>query len=371
MSSTHPATSRRDARIPAIAAVLATVLLCAPAAFADFDQHVSLQGGSLLVANLAGTITVKGHAGSSFEVDVAVRGKDGTRETVQIESTEGAQAKLIVRFPSDRGERFVYPPMGHNSNVRMGFDRGDDEHAPWLREVFGGDRPRRLRVSGDGSGVEAWADVTLLVPRGAQVTAGLVVGTITAATVEGDLELITMSGEIFAQDVVGGLLADTGSGDVEVARVKGDVKIDTGSGDVEVSTVTGGLEVDTGSGEVNLTDVDAPRLRIDTGSGDVDARGVQTDGARIDTGSGDVAVQLLRMGKGRYDIDTGSGAITLRLPQDASALVEAATGSGGIRVDLEGAKLHRLDEDQAEIEIGSGDARVMLDTGSGRIRISR
>jgi hypothetical protein len=52
-------------------------------------------------------------------------------------------------------------------------------------------------------------------------------------------------------------------------------------------------------------------------------------------------------------------------------LVEAATGSGGIRVDLEGAKVHRLEDDQAEIEIGAGDARVTLDTGSGRIRIGR
>ena len=52
--------------------------------------------------------------------------------------------------------------------------------------------------------------------------------------------------------------------------------------------------------------------------------------------------------------------------------MRAETGSGGIRVDLaDGYEMQHQDEDEARIIIGGGAAAVVLDTGSGAIRISQ
>ena len=72
------------------------------------------------------------------------------------------------------------------------------------------------------------------------------------------------------------------------------------------------------------------------------------------------------------NIDTGSGRITLRLPADVSAEVEADTGSGGIELDLgEKILMREMSRDEVRFTLGNGDARIQLDTGSGRIRITR
>ena len=46
---------------------------------AEQTQSFRLEGRSLFVGNLIGEITIEGHDGSGFEVEVAVRGKDSDR----------------------------------------------------------------------------------------------------------------------------------------------------------------------------------------------------------------------------------------------------------------------------------------------------
>jgi DUF4097 and DUF4098 domain-containing protein YvlB len=103
----------------------------------------------------------------------------------------------------------------------------------------------------------------------------------------------------------------------------------------------------------------------------VAARAVGVDEADIDTGSGAVTLELDRMGAGTFRIDTGSGSITLRVPPDASAEVDAETGSGGIDLDVGEVQVRRMERDEASFVIGDGRAQVSLDTGSGRIRVTR
>ncbi len=282
---------------------------------ADYDQHVSLKGESLLLVNLAGSVTILPNDGPAFEVDVAVRGKDGTRETVRIETSDGPQAKLVLRYPLDKEDRFVYPPMGHGSTTVFEHSRGDHEKQEWVRELFGGERGHRVRVTGRGAGTEAYADLTVRVPRGSKLQTGLAVGGYQVDGVEADLTLFSMSG------------------DATLRRVRGGVRVDTGSGDVEIAKVSGSLSVDTGSGDLELA--------------------------------------LTRMGDGRYELDTGSGEILLRVPSDASARVEASTGSGSIHLDVNDAVVERLKEDEATFQLGDGRAQVRLQTGSGSIRIAR
>jgi hypothetical protein len=348
-----------------LAALMLGIVLGLPAR-ADFEVRQEISTDSLNVANLIGEVRIQGHGGSSFQVVVNVRGRDGTRENISVETFEGNPAKLAVVFPVGRESNYVYPRMsGGRTTINL-----DDDDASWLSKLLGG---KRATIRSSGKGLEVWADMEIRVPSGGALSMTLGVGEINAENVDGELRLDTSSGHVSAAGIGGDLSVDTGSGHVEARDVEGALLVDTGSGHVVLENIRGDeVNIDTGSGHVEMDQVKSPIVRVDTGSGHVEAQGVSTDSANIDTGSGSVTLQLDRMGDGDYRIDTGSGRITLVLPADASADVTAETGSGGIDVDLaEGVEIRRREEDEISLRIGDGRSRVRLDTGSGSIRITR
>lgn len=352
----------------ALLALLASVT--ALPALAGFDESRSFPAGSLTVNNLIGEVRVGGHSGSEFEVLVRVRGRDASTDVIEVRTRNGANPELTIAFPVDSERNYVYPALGAGSKSSFSFDR---EGESWLAELLGALGSRRITVRGSGSGLEVWADVEVKVPPGGVLNVNHGVGEIRAADVNGDLRLDTHTGGIEAVRIEGDLLADTGSGHVTVRDVNGKLNVDTGSGHVDAEECRGpSILIDTGSGHVTLRGADTPDLDIDTGSGHVRASGVRADSAVIDTGSGEVELRLDRMGSGEFLIDTGSGRVTLALPADASAEVRADTGSGHIDLDLgQQVEILHKDDDEIRFRVGSGAARVELDTGSGGIRIVR
>jgi len=340
----------------AAVAVCALIALSGTAVEAGFEETKTFSGGQLTVRNLIGEIEVVGHSGSQFEVQVKVQGSDATAKSVQLESTG---SELEVRFPLSESRHYVYPRLG-KGETRFNTD-GDS----WLGSLLGG---RDVRVSGSGSGLEIWADITIRVPAGAELEVDHGVGEIQARNLDGAVVLGTHSGAVEVDGASGELIVDTGSGHVTVRNVEGDVNVDTGSGHVVVESAHGEkITVDTGSGHVELNDVDARDISVDTGSGGVEGAQISADELTVDTGSGSVELSFVRMGRGDFEVDTGSGGIRLELPPDASAVVTASTGSGGIRID--GGDVRHMERDEAKVVFGGGDARMNLDTGSGGIRI--
>jgi hypothetical protein len=344
---------------------LVACLVPLSAARADFDRNMTLSADTLVLHNLIGEIEVSGHNGPDFEVVIHVQGRDASPERVSIETDEGNETGLAIRFPLDESKRYVYPRL-KNGNVSFSADDGGS----WLSKLLGNGN---IKVSGNGKGLEIWADVTIKTPRGATLVIDHGVGSINAREVEANLDLSTRSGPVEVAGAAGAVSVDTGSGRVTVENIDGELNVDTGSGRVTISGVTAkNVHVDTGSGRVKLDDIDSSTLYVDTGSGRVEARAVSADDVTIDTGSGSVTLQLDRMGHGRFKIDTGSGGIDLQLPPDASAEVSVDTGSGGIRLDLTGDyRMQHKEDDQAKFTIGSGTAKLILDAGSGSIHISQ
>ena len=354
---------------------LIPVLLAAapPAGAGEFEVPLEIDAEHLVLVNLIGEVVVEGHGGSEFEVEVRVRGDDADRDLIQVDLDRGRTAELVIEFPVERESHFVYPRMGRRSNTSFQVPRGWRRSGSLLDRFIGALGGNRVRVSGSGRGLEVWADVTVMVPSGAQLTVELGAGTIDVEEVEGSLSLDTRSGPISVTQMEGDLLADTGSGAVEVEDVKGDVSVDTGSGHVVLRRCEGRqVLVDTGSGHVRLIDVNCDDLNVDTGSGGVIAKGVGANDVMVDTGSGQVVLELERMGDGRFVIDTGSGSIDLLLPRRVSAQVEAETGSGRIRLDLaQDIRIRRRGDSEIAFRLGDGDADIHLDTGSGSITVSQ
>ena len=353
----------------ALALACALIVAALPSFAADLEKSWTFEGDELAVANMIGAVTVTGTSGDAFTVKVTVRGDDAVPGLIDFVVEEGREAHLIVKFPVDKHDDYIYPELGSKSKTSIRFRDGDEDDS-WLRKVF--QHGDKITVRGKGGGLEVWADVEIGVPEGGSLEVRHGVGTIDAAGVTGDLNLDTQSGPVTATDIKGDVLVDTGSGSVKVKGVVGNVNVDTGSGSVAVADVKGDkVLVDTGSGSVEVKQVDCANLHVDTGSGSVKARSISTDKAKIDTGSGSVVLELDRMGPGRYVIDTGSGSIELALPKNASARIEADTGSGKVRNKIQDADVKHLERDELLMTVGDGEARVTLDAGSGSITIRR
>lgn len=342
-----------------VAALSLVTLMIAPAAA---QERYNVSGDHVAIYNLAGEVQVTGTSGGAVTVEVARGGADADGLTVQVGDVAGQEALRVI-YPSDR---VVYDARGWSGNteVRVRPDGTWDNRQVWRS------RGDRVRISSRGSGMEAHADLRVGVPEGQRVDIYLAVGHITAENVDGRVLLDTHSGGVSARDMSGFLSVDTGSGSVELQGMRGDVEIDTGSGAVRVSDVNGSaILIDTGSGGVGARNLTASSIEIDTGSGGIDLLASSAREVRLDTGSGSVEAEL----SGAIDellVDTGSGSVTVRLPERLSAMVEIETGSGGIDVDFP-ISITRRARDELRGQIGDGAGRIVIDTGSGSVRLRR
>lgn len=334
----------------------ALTVLALGAGGSDAQESYDVSGTDVAIYNLVGEVEVVGGSGSQVTVEVMRGGADASELSVEVDQIDGRETLRVI-YPSDR---VVYEGRNWRGNTEL---RVQDDG------TFGGrGRGNEVRVSSSGRGLEAWADLRITVPAGRELAVYIAVGEIKATDVESDLRLDTHSGAVSARGVSGNLLVDTGSGSVVVEDVNGAVSVDTGSGSVEVNNVRGGeVSIDTGSGGVSGADITAGTVRVDTGSGGVDLTRVGSADVYIDTGSGSVEVEVTR-DIDQLEVDTGSGSVTVRMPANTGASVEVETGSGGIDVDLP-LRIQSVRRDYLRGEIGDGDGRIVIDTGSGSIRL--
>jgi lia operon protein LiaG len=342
--------SRRPWFVAVIPAILVSPL-------AGQSARYTLSGTDVAVYNLVGEMRVEAGSGSAVVVEVTRHGADAGRLSIENGELNGRQTLRVI-FP---GDRIVYAPLGRHSQSQI---RVRDDG------TFEGRGGREVTVTGDGSGLDAYADLRVLVPAGQRVSVNLAVGHVTVSNVNGQLSVDASSADVEASGTRGTLSVDVGSGSVGITDAQGDVSIDTGSGDVTLTGIRGdNVNVDTGSGNVTGTRLGGTGLKIETGSGDVHLSAVSTPDARIETGSGTIELQVdatLRTFHG----ETGSGDVTIRAPGSLSAIVDLETSSGDISTDFDVA-VTRREEDHIIGRIGDGRGKISIDTGSGDVRLVR
>jgi lia operon protein LiaG len=351
--SQPPRTMRTLSRLTLAAVALAA----SPLLLFAQGQRRTLPGDDVAIYNLAGEMRVEAGTGNEVVVEVTTAGPDAGQ--LKIESGElRGRSTLRVIYP---GRRVIYREMEGSSttlSVREDGTFGGD-HSGW------GDR---VRISDGGSGIEAHANLRVLVPAGRRVWLNLAAGRVSITNVNARLVVDVASASVAARGVRGALSVDAGSGDVEVAEMNGDLEVDTGSGSVRVTGVKGTRHnIDTGSGGVTATGIEGERLIVDVGSGDIHVRDVRASTIRLDSGSGSVDAELAGTVRDLV-IDTGSGDVTLRLPKTFGADVEIDTGSGSIRTGFP-IVTQEFKRDALRGRIGDGSARVRIDTGSGSVQL--
>lgn len=129
--------------------------------------------------------------------------------------------------------------------------------------------------------------------------------------------------------------------------------IETVNGDVEVSAIDGDVKATTVNGTVTVSDLMAD-VKLETVNGSVKASFAQLGGNQ------------------RVNAEAVNGKITLELPSDASASIEAETVNGGIDADDFGLEVEKgFVGREMSGRVGGGDARISLDTVNGSIRIRK
>ncbi len=241
-------------------ALLALFALATVPATAAVEENASFNTDRLTVRNLIGEVRIEGHGGSDFDVSVRIRGRDAKAGLIRLDKSDD---ELQIVFPQNQSD-YVYPALG-DGKTSLSVKNGG-----WISRLLG---TGRIEVRGSGSGLELWADVTILVPRGAELTVEQAVGRVLADGVDGDLELSTRSGDVAVEQTSGDLAVATGSGDVTAVDVRGDR-----------------INIATGSGEVAVKNCDGDRIAVATGSGDIELDSVQGRSAQLATGSGDITV---------------------------------------------------------------------------------
>jgi hypothetical protein len=336
---------------------LSAAVLVAPAAGAQQPARHTISGNDIAIYNLAGQVRVEPGTGSGVVVDVQTLGRDASKLRVETGPVRG-RSTLRVIYPDDR---IVYPALEGSSTSLSVRDDGTFSDG----DSRGGGR---TRITSSGSGLEAHADLRVLVPQGQRVTVYLATGTVDVTNVNATLVVDVHSADVTARGVRGVLSIDTGSGNIEVSDIAADLDLDTGSGDVRVNGARGSRHrIDTGSGSVVVSGLQGDRIVVDVGSGDIEVRGLSAATVRLDSGSGSVDAEL--SGELRdLVVDTGSGDVTLRLPKDFGAELDVDTGSGSIRSAF-AVTTRELQRDALRGTIGDGRARVKVDTGSGSVSL--
>src|SRR5690606_15368909 len=290
------------ARLPV--GVIVAVALAMPAA-AQQTERYAVAGANVAVYNLAGDVRIEAGGGSEVVVELIRGGADAAELQVDVGDIGGWQSLRVV-YPADR---IVYPRLSGRSNTsmrvradgtfgRINMPGADDPRGGVM--AFARDRGDQVRISGRGSGMEAYADMRVVVPSGQRIAVFLGVGRATVSNVDGEL------------------LVDVASASIEATNTRGWLRLDTGSGSIDLRGAEGEVILDTGSGSIEAADVRGPRLVMDTGSGRVEARGVEVDDLNVDTGSG--SVSLADVSAGNIRVDTGSGSVRLGLLSDVENL---------------------------------------------------
>ena len=170
---------------PSIRARLAAVVLAGAAALswahpaAAQTEQRTLTGERVAVYNLVGKLRVQPATGNQVVVDITRGGADARELKIESGDLRGANTLRVV-YPADRivyrGDRWgnSRTQIHVNSDGTFGDNSGRDRR-PWGRD--------NVEIRSSGSGMDAYADLTVSVPKGQRIELHLGVGEATVANV--------------------------------------------------------------------------------------------------------------------------------------------------------------------------------------------
>jgi DUF4097 and DUF4098 domain-containing protein YvlB len=276
-------------------------------------------GTTLVLANVAGTISVSAVPGSEITLDMA---------------------------------RHVKAPSEEEGRRRLEEARVEIEERAGRVEV---------RTSGPGRH-RGWVDYTVTAPPQTMVEVRSVSGDVSVDGIKGEVRVETVSGDVKASGLARKSSVKAVSGDVSVAAsaLDGELIAQSVSGNVVLKQVKGReLNLGSVSGNVTISAGACERALVRSVSGNLDMAGALSKGGRYELKSHSGTVKLQVDGKTGFEVnaDSFSGDIRADMPLDVKSKTEH-TGYGPPSRTLRAIYL-------------DGSAQVELSSFSGTIVISK
>lgn len=272
---------------------------------------------------------------------------------------------LLVAAPQQADTTFAVDPK---ARLRMEDLRGDLVIRTWDRpemrvhisDAEEGFHPRvaagaatvSLWVEREGRRTTSGTDLELTIPATMSVALTGPGGDVQIDGVQGEISVESAHGDIQVRGGSGLVQLHTMQGDIGLSGARGRVEVNAASGDLQLSDIVGDIVAETMSGDVSLEKVDAATVRASSVSGDVTYDGTVKEG-------------------GRYSLSTHSGDVTFGMPQGAGATISVSTFTGDFDAEIPVQLTEQSKGRRFSFTLGSGSARVELESFSGDIRLAR
>jgi DUF4097 and DUF4098 domain-containing protein YvlB len=175
-----------------------------------------------------------------------------------------------------------------------------------------------------------------------------------------DIEVDGTQAPVTAETVNGEVKVRGGTGQVSLKSVQGQVTLDGAKGHIDVGTVNEGVTLRNVSGDIS----------VETVTGDVTLEGIESASVEVSTTNGDLQYDGTIKDAGRYSFTTTNGDVTVSVPERANLSVTVSTFNGdfdsSFPVSVTSTHKHRF-----SFTIGSGSARLEIETFNGDIRLRR
>ncbi|HKV04503.1 MAG TPA: DUF4097 family beta strand repeat-containing protein [Candidatus Acidoferrales bacterium] len=211
------------------------------------------------------------------------------------------------------------------------------------------------------------ADYAITVPQDTDMRAVCGSGSVDVNGIHGPANFTIGSGSISATGIADDTRAMVGSGDVRLIDIGGQIDASAGSGNIEIEGAKGEVRAHAGSGNVRI-ERPSDNVVANTGSGNLEVRDATAE-LRLRTGSGNITIDGNPKSAEYWDLRSGSGDVTLHVPSGSSFRFYARSGSGEINLGIPAITEGSSSKHDLSARIGSGDARVEVQTSSGTISL--
>jgi hypothetical protein len=177
--------------------------------------------------------------------------------------------------------------------------------------------------------------------------------------VRGDVDVQVALGNARVRDVQGAVRVESTTGAINIADVRGAVTARGTAQGISLARVRGPVDVEAINGPLTLRDIESGGVTARTIHGSIEYRGSIADG-------------------GRYTFSTHHGPITITVPPGSNATLAVAYVHGnftsnvpGIEAPARAAQLPAHDGRRFQVVIGTGSARIDLESFHGNMRVVR
>jgi len=200
-------------------------------------------------------------------------------------------------------------------------------------------------------GADTSVQYDIMVPKSFGVSVDGLQFAVNIDGVQGDITIDNVEGGVTLRNVTGDVEVETVSGAIVLDNVRGSVAVNTTNESIRMTAVRGNVVAETVNGNITMRRMESNTVTASTVNGTTEYDGTVVDG-------------------GSYSLLAYNGRVTMSIPERANATLSVSTENGKVEAAFP-VQVNRLNEGRFRLTLGSGSARVQLESYNGSIHLVR